>query len=325
MLVIRAAEIRELLPMPECIEVMDRAMRAFSAGLVTTPSRIIAPLAGDSGYFILMPGEMREPPYYGAKIVGLHPGNPAGGRPAVQGFVTLFDRTTGTPAALMDGAEITAIRTAAASALATRELARKDASSHGIFGAGVQAASHLDSVRCIRGIEEVLVWARNPEKALQFAHKHAERTGIRVSAVRDPAEAGACDIVSLVSNSPEPVLRGEWLQAGAHLNLVGAHEPHDREADSDAVARSCIYVDSRQGALHEAGDILIPISEGRIGESDIAGEIGEVLLGNVPGRRGQQQVTLYKSLGIVAQDLFAAEHVLSKARATGRGQAVEFP
>ena len=325
LLIIRAAEIRRLLPMAECIEVMDRAMRAFSAGSVNTPSRTIAPLEGDNGYLILMPGEIQKPPLYGAKIVGLHPGNPERGRPAVQGFVILFDHTTGAPIALVDGAEITTIRTAAASALATRELARKGASSHGIFGTGVQAAGHLDAVCSIRDITQVLIWGRDPEKARQFAHTHADRTGITISAVTDPAVAAACDIVSLATNSPEPVLRGEWLQAGAHLNLVGAHEPHHREADSKAVAGSAIYVDSRQGALSEAGDILIPISEGKISERDIIGEIGEVLPGAAPGRKDEQQITLFKSLGIVAQDLFAAEHVLSKARKTGTGQLVEFP
>jgi len=305
--------------------VMDRAMRAFSGGAVNAPSRIIAPLGEQDAYFILMPGETQQPPIYGAKIVSLIPANPARGRPAVQGFVTLFDQSTGAPVALVDGAEITAIRTAAASALASRELARENASSHGIFGAGVQAANHLDSVCSIREIKKVRVWARDFDKARQFAQKHAGRGGAVVTAVKDPAEAAACDIVSVVTNSPEPVLRGEWLQAGAHLNLVGAHEPQHREADSQAVAGSAIYVDSRQGALNEAGDLLIPISEGSVTEHDIIGEIGEVLLGKAPGRLNEQQITLYKSLGIVAQDLFAAEHVLSNARKTGKGQEVEFP
>ena len=325
LLVIRAAEIRDLLPINESIEVMDRAMRAFSSGDVNTPSRIIAPLDGGNDFFILMPGEVGSSAIYGAKIVGLHPGNPAEGRPAVQGFVTLFDRNTGAPVALVDGAGITAIRTAAASALATRELSRKDATSHGIFGTGVQAVNHLSSVSTIRAIEKVLVWGRDYDKARQFAQKHRQRTGMMISAVEEPAAAAACDIVSLVTNAPEPVLRGEWLQPGTHLNLVGAHEPQDREADSEAVAKSAIYVDSRQGALSEAGDILIPISEGKISEKDIIGEIGDVLLGNAPGRQDQQQITLYKSLGIVAQDLFAAEHVFQIARKAGKGQIIEFP
>ena len=173
LLIIRASEIRELLSMAECVEVMDRAMRAFSARKVTIPPRTIAPLADGRSFFILMPGEMQSPPIYGAKIVGLHPDNPGHGRPAVQGFVVLFDGRTGNPAALADGAEITAIRTAATSALATRILARPQASSHGIFGTGVQAASHLDAICCVRTIRSVRVWGRDPEKARRFAAEHS--------------------------------------------------------------------------------------------------------------------------------------------------------
>jgi ornithine cyclodeaminase len=302
---------------------MERAMRAASAGTVDTPPRIIEPLAPDSGFFILMPGAMQDPAVYGAKIVGLHPGNPAQGLSAVQGFVSLFDYHSGIPLALMDGAVITAIRTAAASALATRELSRPDSSSHGIFGTGVQAGTHLRAIACVRGIREVRVWGRNPATAQQFARDHSESNGPNVIVVRDPADAAACDIVSLVTNAPEPVLKGAWLKPGAHLNLVGAHEPHDREADSDAVTQSAVSVDSRQGALSESGDILIPVSEGRMSENDIIGEIGEVLNGTAPGRLDGQQITLYKSLGIVAQDLFAAEHVYRNAQAQGLGLAVE--
>jgi ornithine cyclodeaminase len=325
MLIVNAEQTRRLLPMAECIDVMDRAMRAASTGAVTTPERIIAPLADGVSYFIAMPGSLAEPPVYGAKIVSLHPGNPAQGRPAVQGFVTLFDGGTGSPVALIDGAEITRIRTAAASALATRELARPDAATHGILGAGVQAASHLEAISCIRGIEQVLVWARELRKARQFAAEQTERTGLKVAAAENAAEAAACDIVSVVTNAPEPVLQGRWLQPGTHFNLVGSHEAHHREADTEAVTRATVYVDSRRGALSEAGDLLIPIKEGRMSADDIVGEIGEVLAGAAPGRRDGQQITLYKSLGMVAQDLFAAEFVLRQALAEGAGTAIHFP
>jgi ornithine cyclodeaminase len=271
-----------------------------------------------------MPGCLESPPLYGAKLVSLHPLNPAAGRPAVQGFVALFDGVTGSPAALIDGAEITRLRTAAASALATRELARADAVTHGILGAGVQAASHLEAIACVRPIKRVRVWARNPARAREFADRHAAATGATVEAVMDPAAAAACDIVSVVTNAGEPVLRGTWLQPGAHLNLVGAHEPGHREVDSAAVVRAAVYVDSRAATLREAGDLLIPIGEGHIDAAHILGELGEVLEGRAPGRRNAAQVTLYKSLGIVAQDLYAAAQVLSAARATGAGTAVEF-
>lgn len=325
MLIINAEDTRRLLPMAQCIEVMDQAMRAASAGSVNAPERIIAPLADGASYFILMPGFSLDSEVYGAKVVSLHPANPASGRPAVQGFVTLFDAQTGTPAALIDGAEITRIRTAAASALAARALARPDARSHGILGAGVQAASHLEAMACVRSIDRVVVWARNREKARQFATEQSERHGIEVCALESAEKAAACDIVSVVTNSPEPVLQGAWLKPGAHVSLVGSHEAEHREADSEAVARAAVYVDSRRGALSEAGDLLIPMAEGRIAAGHIVGEIGEVLLGAAPGRRDRTQVTLYKSLGIVAQDLFAAEHLLVQARLRGAGHRIAFP
>jgi ornithine cyclodeaminase len=329
LLILRAADINALLSLSRCTEVMERAMKAFSSGEVHTPERIIAPLSAttgtSAGFFFLMPGEMSTPPYYGAKIVSLDPNNPVQGRPAVQGFVALFERSTGAPVALLDGARITALRTAAASALASRVLAREDARTHGILGTGVQAAEHLDSISRVRHIERSLVWGRNPEKANHFALEQSRKTGTTVIAVEDPAEAAACDIVSTVTHASVPVLEGKWLRTGAHLNLVGAHEPADREADSDAVALSAVYVDSREGAFKEAGDLLIPITEKRFGPEHIVGEIGEVLLGRVPGRTDDQQITLYKSLGIVAQDLFAAEYVLREARKNGSGHTVEFP
>jgi len=324
-LIINAEETRRLLPMVECIEAMDQAMRAASAGGVAAPDRIIAPLGDGSSYFILMPGSMNGAAVYGAKIVSLHPGNPAQGRPAVQGFVTLFDAQTGAPVALIEGSEITRIRTAAASALAARALARAEACSHGILGAGVQAASHLEAISCVRPIERVVVWARDHDKAKEFAAEQLRRQGIEVTAAECAEEAAACDIVSVVTNAPEPVLQGAWLRPGAHVSLVGSHEPEHREADTEAVTRAAVYVDSRRGALSEAGDLLIPIGEGRFSASDIVGEIGEVLASSAPGRRDGNQVTLYKSLGVVAQDLFAAEYVLRQARLQGAGSRIAFP
>jgi ornithine cyclodeaminase len=309
--------------MATCIDVMDRAMRAHTCGAVATPPRIIASLIDGSGYFAVMPGSMREPAIYGAKVVSLHPGNPDRGLPAVQGFVTLFDHATGASVAIVEGAAITAVRTAAASGLATRELARPDASSHGIFGAGVLAATHIEAIACVRDIERVLVWARDAKKAGRFAAEQAERTGLDVRAAADPAEAGACDIVSAVTGASEPVVRGAWLSPGAHLNLVGAHSPKTREADSEAVARSALYVDSRESAMSEAGDLLIPMEEGVISADAIVGEIGEVLGGQAPGRANGEQITLYKSLGVVAQDLFAAEFVFRAAATGGTGQVVK--
>lgn len=324
MLIIGADTVHELLPMVDCIEAMEQAMRAVSSGAAAMPDRLAAALPDGESHFFVMPGAIAEPDVYGAKVIGLHPSNPPAGRPAVQGFVALFDGTTGKPLALVHGGEITRLRTAAASALATRLLSRPDARSHGIFGAGVLAAGHLESIACVRDIDRVRVWARDPDKARAFAARWAGAFDAAIEAVADPAEAAACDIVSTVTNAHDPVLRGDWLRPGAHVNLVGAHEAQHREADSEAVAVAAVFVDTRRGALREAGDLLIPLSEGRFTERHIRGEIGEVLSGGAPGRSDRRQVTIYKSLGTVAQDLYAAARVLTAARARGRGRPIDF-
>lgn len=309
-LLIGPEEVRELLSPAQCIELMDRAMRSLSEGRVQSPPRLVTRLEG--GHFFLMPGTVSRGTVFGAKLVSLLPGNPDRKLPAVQGFVALFDSETGSPLALVDGAAITALRTAAASALATRELARRDASSHGVFGAGLLAREHVCSIASVREIREIRVWARKPERARAFCDRMAAETGLPV-VTSGPEEAAACDIVSAVTNSPVPVLEGRWLSPGCHLNLVGAHDPAQREADSDAVASAAVYVDSLAGALKESGDILLPMAEGRIGKDALRGEIGQVLLGAVPGRSDETQITLYKSLGHVAQDLFAADFVYRHA------------
>lgn len=317
-LMIGAAEVRELLPLAECVPVMDHAMRAVSAGRFDAPARLVSPIEG--GHFFTMPGSMRGGPVYGAKLVSLLPGNPERGLPAVQGLVILFDQQTGSSLAVLDGAAVTCLRTAAVSALATRELAREDSASHGIFGAGALAEQHIRSIAAVRDIQETRVWARSPARARAFAERMAAETGLCVAAA-NREEAAACDVVTLVTNSPEPVLQGRWLAPGCHLNLVGAHRPDHREADSDVIASAAVYVDTLTGALEEAGDILIPIAEGRMGRDAIVGEIGQVLEGTAPGRQVAEHRTVYKSLGHVAQDLFAAECIYRRALDAGMGVA----
>jgi ornithine cyclodeaminase len=302
---------------------MADAMRAASDDAVSMPLRLFTPLADDSGSLGLMPGSALEPPFFGAKVISLRFDNPAQGLPTVQGYVSLFDHDTGTPVALIEGSSVTAIRTAAASGLATRELARQDARSHGVFGTGVQAVTHIDAVACVREIDRVVVWGRDADKARRFAAQQSARTRLEVTATDDPADAARCDVVSTVTAATQPILRGEWLQPGCHLNLVGVHTPDAREADTETVRRSRVYVDRMESAMNEAGDLLIPIVEGAIGEAHILGEIGQVLAGAVPGRTGASDITLYKSLGIVAQDLFAAAQIYARALERGAGVEVD--
>lgn len=308
--------------MAECVDLMAAAMEAASSGSVRIPPRLFTPLVDHSASFGLMPGSAREPAVYGAKAISLHPDNPRSGRPAIQGFVALFDHDTGAPIAIVEGSEITALRTAAASGLATRLLARADASSHGVFGTGVQARTHLEAIAVARPIEKVRIWGRDPLKAKALADEERERTGVDARAVEDPREAAACDVVSTVTATATPVLRGAWVEPGCHVNLVGCHTPKTREADSDLIAKARVYADLLESLFNEGGDVLIPIEEGRIDRSWVRGEIGQVSCGEIEGRTSEEEITVYKSLGITAQDLFAAHAVLEKAQAQGRGTAI---
>jgi len=311
--VLDAAQVRSRLSMPACIAAMEAAMRAASQGRVTSPQRQMLPLEG-GGIFALMPAIGRELGCYGAKVAGVHPDNRERGLPTIQGLVILFDHATGVPLSVMDGAEITAIRTAAASGLATRALARPGARTLGLFGTGVQAATHLDAMRAVRAIEEVRVWGIDRESATCFAESHASRTGLTVRAVATPQEAAACDIVCTVTNSITPVLAGAWVRPGAHVNLVGAHTLAAREADTDLIRSASVYVDLLASMKAEAGDIMIPVGERAITLDHVVGEIGQLLNGNVRGRRDETEITVYKSVGFAAQDLYAAASVLGRLR-----------
>ena len=321
--IINAQQVRDLLPMNECIDCVEAAMLASADGSLVFPARQFMPLADDSGSFGLMPGTSKALGVYGAKLISLHPGNPAQGLPAIQGFITLFDHNSGSPIALIEGSEVTATRTAAASGLAAKYLARQDASSVGILGTGVQAISHIDAMRSVRAISEVLIWGRSYEKASALAIAEVERTGLAVRAVRDAKEAAACDLVNAVTAASEPVLFGDWLKPGCHVNLVGVHSPTAREADAGLIKRSRLYVDWLESAMNEAGDILLAIEEGSIAEDHILGDIAGVISGAVAGRSDASDITCYKSLGITSQDLFAAAHVFEKAVAADIGTVVE--
>jgi ornithine cyclodeaminase/alanine dehydrogenase-like protein (mu-crystallin family) len=323
MLFLNATTNRELLPPAYLADVMADAMKAISSGAAAAPARTFIPLPGRSGGLAIMPALPAAGLAYGVKLLSVHPDNPARGRPLLQGLILLFDDATGEPAALVDAVSVTALRTAAVSALATRLLSRPDARSHGILGTGVQAAAHFDAILAARpGIKRVVVWSRSPEKAEAFARQRDGRAGVVVVAAGDASEAAACDVVSVVTASAEPVLLGEAIAQGAHINLVGSHHPGEREADTKTILRAKVFVDSLDNAMREAGDLLIPIGEGAYARDDIAGEIGQLLLGIVAGRSDPEEVTLFKSLGHAVQDIYAANAVHARALARGRGQPV---
>lgn len=314
--------VHKLLTMTLCIDAVQDAMSAVSSKRVSNPPRVFTGVNDCGGQLGLMPGAAAGLPVYGTKVLSLQPGNELRGYPAIQGAVLLFDQDNGAPVALIDGKSITAIRTAAASGFATKLLAKENASTHGIIGTGVQARYHAEAILNARAsISHTLIWGRDEGKAQRLVAELSDRMPGQFLVADTIEEAVRCDVVSTVTGTTEPLLQGRWLQAGAHINLVGSHEPHKREADTKAIVSSSVYVDHLEGAMSEAGDLLIPISEGRFAKEDIVGEIGALGLGQIAGRRTDVDITLYKSLGLFAQDLYAAWAVLQAAQKTGLGES----
>jgi ornithine cyclodeaminase/alanine dehydrogenase-like protein (mu-crystallin family) len=326
-LVLSAADVGRLLPMRECIDVMRQALAALAKSQAQVPLRTVMRMPDRSGFLGLMPGRIdanggREAAL-GMKAVLVFPGNASRGVDTHQGAVLLFEADTGRLSALIDGASITAIRTAAVSGLATDLLSRRDARELAILGAGVQARTHLEAIAAVRPLQRVRIWSRTLDHARSVATEESARYDFPVDAVANPeAAVRGADIIATVTASSEPVLRHVWLKAGAHINAVGASIPTSRELDSDTVAAARLFVDRRESALNEAGDVLIPIKEGAITADHIQAELGEVVTGDRPGRQSPDDLTLFKSLGIAVEDVASASYVAHRARNTGAGQLV---
>ncbi len=318
-LVLNQEEVERLLDMEGCIEAMAEALASLARGEVHVPLRFVVKPEGEPSLIGLMPAHRGgDTPLYSLKTVCVFPDNPKRGLDAHQGTVTLFDGETGEVRALMNASAITAIRTAAVSAVATRLLAREDASELGILGAGVQARSHLEALRLVRDFDRVRIYSPTAEHAQSLADEAgAEAVGSAEEAVRD------ADVVVTATSSTDPVLQRDWLKEGAHVNVVGGRPPQMRELDVATVADSSFYVDRRESAENEACDYRDALEAGAIGPDHIKGEIGEVLIGARPGRTAPDELTVFRSLGLAVEDLAAAEYVVRKARETGAGTEVD--
>lgn len=302
---VSAEEVARLLPYAECIPLMREAMIALSQGCTRQLLRSILDL-GEGNAFGVMPGAF-EGGAFGAKLVSVFPGNFALGKMSHQGVVILFDPTTGAPNAVLEAGEITAIRTAAASAAATDALARPDASRLAILGYGEQALRHVAAIREVRAIERITIWGRSGEHARAFA----ERVG--GEAMPSVADAVAeADIVCTVTAAPEPILFADQVAAGTHINAVGSSRAGPVEIDPALVARARFFADHRDGVLAQGAEFLRAKELGLVDDSHVLGEIGEVMAGTLPGRTSESDVTIYKSLGSIVQDLAAAQHILAK-------------
>jgi len=323
-LVINQTEVARLLPMRECIEVMAEALAALARGEAVLPLRLMLMLPDRRGALAAMPSYLRGLDEMAVKVISVIPGNLGTPYDSHQGAVLLFEAQHGCLLAILDASEVTAIRTAAVSAVATRLLSRPDAHNLAILGSGVQARTHLESMLLVRPVKRVRVWSRNADHAQRFAAREAKRHGLAIEAVPTAQDAvRGADLICTTTAAREPVLCGEWLAPGAHINAVGASTPDARELDTAAVARSRLFVDRRESALKEAGDFLIPKREGAIGDDHIRGELGDVLLGTVAGRTAPGDIALFKSLGIAVEDLAAAHHIYQRTREMGAGTRVE--
>jgi alanine dehydrogenase len=294
--------------MRDCITAMETMFRDLAEGRILQPLRSLIWLPDRSGLLGMMPGYAQGPNIIGVKLITVFHANGPAGLPSHQGIVILFEASHGTPLLLLDAAAITAIRTAAASALATRLLAREDATSLAVIGTGEQAERHIESISLVRPINAIYCWGRTPEHAIALRNRLAARYPIHVSA-SPQAAVEAADIVCTVTSATQPIVEGRWLKPGTHLNVVGSCTPNNREVDTEAILRANLFTDRYESLFKEAGDFLIPLQEGIITDSHVKGELGEVLIGAKPGRTTDADITLYKSLGIAAQDLYAAWHI----------------
>lgn len=323
-LVVSQAEVRRRLPMGECMELMVQVLSALARGEALLPLRQVLLMPGGAGAFASMPAWLGDPPAVGLKVLTVFPGNHGTELDSHQGAVLLFETERGCLVSIQDASAITAIRTAAVSGVATRALAREDATRLALLGTGVQAATHLEAMLQARPIDHLRVWSRDPAHEKRFVEQARARYDFPVLAALDAREAvHDADIVCTVTASREPVLQGEWLREGCHVNAVGASLRTARELDTQAVVRSRLFVDRRESALNEAGDFLIPRQEGAVTDGHIQGELGEVLIGAVPGRRSSEEMTLFKSLGLAVEDVAAAHRIHANALAAGAGTWVE--
>lgn len=288
-----------------------------------TPLRVGVEPPGTGGVLLAMPCAVEEPAALGAKIVSVFRGNVARGLPTVTSIYVLSDYETGAPLAIMDGSYLTAIRTAAGSAVATRLLSRNDAGTLGVFGTGVQAQFHVLAIHAVRSLQRVLVHGRSPDKAAAFAQWATEATGVPAEAASAEA-VSAADIVAACTTSPEPVVLAEAVRPGAHVNSVGSFTPTTRELPGALIGAGRVFVDSRAGACSEAGDLLLAVGEGLFSLDRVAGEVGELLLGQVTGRQAADEITVYKSVGAAFLDAATAHLAYGAAMKLTVGTAFAF-
>ena len=307
--------IASLLPMEECIEVLEEMFRSLAARECIQPLRNIMLLPDRSGVLGMMPGYAGKLGVMGIKVITVFHANSEVGLPSHQGVVMLFDAKHGQPLMLFDALEITAIRTAAASAVATRVLSRENSSTLAIIGSGEQAKRHIEAMLLVRNIKQINLWSRSEKNAKQLRNTLLGEYNIPVQIKKNAQQAvEQADIICTVTASKEPLVMGEWIAAGTHINAVGSSTPVARELDTAAIIKSTLFADCYESLFNEAGDFLIPKKEGAVADDHVKAEIGEVLSGIKKGREDEEEITVFKSLGIAAEDIFSAYHIYQKIK-----------
>ena len=328
MLILSADEVRRALPMNEAIEAMKKAYASLSDGTAQVPLRTRLPLPGGEALSLFMPAYVstEEGNALAIKIVSLVPTNPSRGLAYIQAAVLAFDPDTGQAIALLEGSSLTAIRTGAASGAAIDMLARPESRVVAIFGAGAQGRTQLEAACTARQVETAFIYDADPNKANLFA---AEMKGkgfikeIRVASRSQEAIENA-DIICTATTSNRPVFDDQYVKSGTHISAVGSYTPEMQEVPPETLQRAKIFVDSRSASLEEAGDLIQPMRMGLFDQTHICGELGEVVLGRVPGRQSAEEITYFKSVGIAVQDAMAAQVALNNARKMNIGKEVEF-
>lgn len=324
MLVLSEQQVQSLIDIDELIGALERAHIQYSTGKAVMPVRLVVPLPEIQGRLTSMPGYLNQDKALGMKVVTYFQENPKKHLPAILATIMLFSPETGKIIAAMDGSYITAIRTACASAMATRALANDQTRVLGILGAGVQARAHIQALTRVRAIEKIKLYSPSGASAAALQKEMQPQIKPRIEVVKTAEEAVRdADLLATVTTAKEPIVKSAWLKAGAHVNAVGSHRPDLREIDGATLARAKLIVDSRDAIMAECGDILLALKEKSIGENAIHAEIGEILAGHKAGRQSASEITLYKSVGIAIQDVAAAHLVYRKALDRQIGAEVE--
>jgi alanine dehydrogenase len=319
-LLLTEEHVKSVLPMSDLVAAMESALARFSSGEVQQPVRTVLTVGAQKSWWGLMPAYVNDPATMGAKLVTVFNGNSARALPTHLAIVVLFDPDTGALQALMDGRYITEARTAAVSAVSARHLARGEAATLAIIGAGVQARSHLEALAEVRRLRDVRVWSPNAASRERFVAEMSAHAlaPLRATTTAEEAVSGA-DLVVLATSSPTPVVDVSWIAPGSHIVSVGACRPDQREMAPELVARARLFVDSRAAALVESGDVVMGMAEGRFGPEHIVGELGALVLGRAEGRQSRDQITIFKSLGMAVEDVAAADLAYRRAIEHGVG------